>query len=261
MVKYDSFKNNFYIAWQIFFRDLKTTYKGSFLGIFWLFVPPFATAIIWIFITNSKIIQINDTPMYYPAFVFSGTVIWSLFAESLTKPLIRYKSGLSLLSKISVPKEVYLYVSFLDILLSLIIKILILIPVLWSMGYPPGFHTIISIIILLTLIVMSFSLSLLLLPISLLYGDIIKILNLFLPFLMYLTPVVYPINLSNKYYFLSHINPITAYLEFARSFLGNYSFTLSNSFFSWFFISLILLIFGIYLLRLSLPLIIERNSN
>jgi lipopolysaccharide transport system permease protein len=93
------------LGYRLFIRDFKASFEKSILGVFWVFLPPILTAGIWIFLNNQKIISIADTPMFYPAFSLSGSLMWSLFAESLTKPLQRYKGAMSMMVKLNFPRE------------------------------------------------------------------------------------------------------------------------------------------------------------
>jgi lipopolysaccharide transport system permease protein len=51
------------LASRLFVRDLKASFRKSFLGFFWMFIPPLATTLIWIFLSSQKVVSIQKTPM------------------------------------------------------------------------------------------------------------------------------------------------------------------------------------------------------
>src|SRR6267154_3692991 len=81
------------LAWRLFRRDLKVSYTRSALGIVWVFLPPLATAFIWIFLNSRRVVTFQNAPMSYNAFVVCGTMLWSLFAEAIAKPIQRYQNA------------------------------------------------------------------------------------------------------------------------------------------------------------------------
>jgi len=249
------------LASRLFIRDLKASFRKSFLGFFWMFIPPFATAGIWIFLSSQKAVSIQKTPMEYNAFVFCGTIIWSLFAEGISKPIQRYQSVMGMMSKLNFPREAVILTSFYDIIYSFILKLLVLIPILWFLGYPPGFNFLFAIPAILGMLFVSISLGLLLCPIGLLYNDIGRALPMLLPFLMYLSPVIYPIQENTEFPVLKYLNPATPFIENARSFMGGYDFNMYSELVFWLIISLISFIIGLIVMKISLPIIVERSGG
>jgi lipopolysaccharide transport system permease protein len=249
------------LAYRLFIRDFKASFEKSIIGVFWVFIPPVFTAGIWIFLNNQKIISIADTPMIYPAFSLCGSLMWAVFAESLTKPIQRYKSAMSMMVKLNFPREAVLLAAIYDLFVSLGLKLLVLIPILWLMGYPPTLEWIYLIPSLLGLMLMGISIGLILVPFGLLYNDISNMITLGLPFAMYLTPVVYPIAKGGILGTIQTINPVTPLLERVRSLFGGYAFDLYTPMCIWLLICIVILLIGLIAFRISLPIIIERSGS
>lgn len=249
------------LAYRLFIRDFKSSFEKSILGFFWVFLPPIFTAGIWIFLNNQNIISIANTPMIYPAFSLCGSLMWAVFAESLTKPLQRYKSSMSMMVKLNFPREAVLLAAIYDLLVSVGLKLLVLIPILWLMGYPPSFNWINVIPSLFGLMLMGISIGLLLVPFGLLYNDISSMISLGLPFAMYLTPVMYPIAKNGMLGSIQMINPVTPWLERIRSLFGGYAFDLHTPMIIWLLIGIIFLLVGLIAFRIALPIIIERSGS
>lgn len=257
----DGFKDGNDLARRLFLRDLRASYKRSFIGVFWLFIPSLFTAGIWMFLNSQDIVSISETPMDYAAFVLCGSLLWSLFAESMNKPLQRYQGAMSMMSKLNFPREAIFLAAVYDTIFSFLLKLLILVPVLWVLGYPPGIHWFPALYGIIGLVIIGLTLGLIISPLGLLYGDIGKGLPLILPFAMYLTPVIYPLRESGTLSVLQGINPVTPFLELARSSMGGYEFSLNFPLMVWSILILFGLIFSLVAIRVALPIIVERNGS
>ncbi|MBA4057224.1 MAG: polysialic acid transporter [Marivirga sp.] len=249
------------LAWRLFVRDLKASYRKSFLGIFWLFLPPLATAGIWIFLNSQKIVAIQETPMAYTGFALCGTMLWSLFAEAISKPIQRYQGAMTMMGKLNFPREAIVLASFYDLAFSLFLKSVILIPVLWILGYPPEWQFISGLFFIFLLMLSGLSLGIFLSPLGLLYSDIGKALPIVLPFAMYLTPVIYPLRTGGPLAMLQGLNPVTPFLERARSLLGGYAFDMQSELLWWSLGTVLILILGMMAIRIALPIIVERAGS
>ncbi len=249
------------LAWRLFVRDLKVSYTKSFLGIFWLFLPPVATAGLWVFLNAQEVVAINDTPMAYAGFTMIGTMLWSLFAESITKPMQRYQSAMGMMVKLNFPREALILAAVYDLLFSFLLKLIILIPVLWILGYPPTINFIPAFLVVFGLMMAGVSLGLFLSPLGLLYNDVSRALSLALPFAMYLTPVIYPLRTGGTLSMLQGINPVTPFLERARSLVGGYDFNMGAELISWCAVVFVMLVIGLVAIKIALPIIVERSGS
>jgi lipopolysaccharide transport system permease protein len=249
------------LGYRLFIRDTKASYQKSLLGILWLFLPALATAGIWIFLNNQNVVAITDVPMDYAAFTMCGTLLWSLFAEAIVKPMQRYQSAMGMMSKLNFPREALLLTSMYDMLFSFLLKLIILIPILWLLGYPPDWNFLFALLWTFVLIVLGLSIGIVLSPIGLLYTDIGKGINLVLPFLMYLTPVIYPLRQSGLLAELQFLNPVTPFLERARSYMGGYEFVMTTNLWLWVLLTLVILLIGLLSIRIAMPIIVERSGS
>ncbi len=255
------FKDGRELAWRLFIRDLRAGYKKSLLGIFWLFIPPFFTAGIWIFLNDQNVIAIADTPMKYAAFTICGTILWSFFAEALNKPIQRFQGAMNMMSKLNFPRESLILAAIYDQLFSLMLKLLALIPILFTMGYYPNLNWLVSIFGVFGLLLTGISIGLILTPLGLLYNDLGKAIPILLPFVMYLSPVIYPLREGGDLAFLQNFNPVTPFLELSRSSLGGYGFELWQPLLVWSGVLLIALVLSLLAVKIAMPIIVERSGS
>ena len=249
------------LAMTFFIRDLKASYKRSFLGVFWLFIPALATALVWIFLNNQQVIVVKNAPMDYSAFTICGTLIWSLFTESINKPIQRYQAAMGMMSKLNFPKEALILVSLYDLLFSMFLKLIVLIPILLVLGYNPGWQFFPALLWILYMVLMGLSIGILITPIGLLYSDVGRLISIALPFLMFMTPVVYPLSKGSILSDFQYLYPVTPFLERARSYIGGYDFVMDYSLSVWSILTVIILIVGLIIIRIAMPAIIERSGS
>ena len=249
------------LARRLFIRDIKASYRKSYLGFFWMLLPPLATAGVWIFLNEKKIITVQETPMNYTAYVLCGTILWALFAEAISKPMQRYQNAMGMMSKLNFPREAMILTSFYDLIYSLLLKLIILIPILWYLGYPPGINFLLVIPSILLLLFVGISLGVLICPLGLLYNDVGRALPMALPFLMYFSPVIYPIQENKDFPILKYLNPVTPFLENTRSLMGGYEFGLQLQLVMWTLITAFLFLLGLIVIKISLPIIVERSGG
>ena len=76
-----------FLAFQLAKRDITAQYRQSYLGVLWAFIPPIATALVWMFLNSSGTVTLDDSGIPYPVYVFSGTLLWSIITESISSPI------------------------------------------------------------------------------------------------------------------------------------------------------------------------------
>ena len=204
------------MTWILFCRDLKASFRGSFLGYVWLFLPPLATTLVWIMLNKSNVVSFADPSIPYPLFVLVGTVIWSAFTRAAMLPLQTFQTSKAVFSKIKVPVSAFLLVAPLRALFDSFLYLLtaaLVIP-FFDVSLSPAL--LLFPFILVVTVLLGFALSLLLLPASALYSDVQQALVLLFSVAIYLAPVVYPAPKSGLFASFVAWNPLTPLIVSAR---------------------------------------------
>lgn len=243
-------------------RNIKAMYRQSLLGLFWALIPPIVTAGLWILLRSNNVMKMNDDGINYPVFVLTGTMLWQVFAESLQAPLKSMIQNKGMLIKINIPREGLLLSGVYEVLFNLMVKGVIIVPLLiyFEVYFSP--LMVLSLFFVFGLVITGFAFGTLLVPIGMLYQDINRGLIVLLPFLMYLTPVVYPWphgqGLIAK---LMSYNPIAYLITDARdTLLGGEFIGLQESFYMICGSSLIGFM-AVLIYKISMPVIIERIGS
>jgi lipopolysaccharide transport system permease protein len=249
------------LAWQLAKRDITSQYRQSLLGVLWAFVLPLMNTLAWIFLNSSGIISITGTSIPYPLYVFTGTMLWAIFAEALTAPLQQTNSAKSMLSKINFPKEALILSGIYQTLFNAGIKVLLMLAGVFLTGIYPDWHVIFFPLVLLSLVLVGTAIGTMLTPVGMLYGDIGRAIPLILQFAMYVAPVLFPFPQSGKAAILFKINPLSYLLMTARDLLTGFTPAYGNVVVIVSIISLLLFIIALIIYKAVMPILIERMSS
>ena len=249
------------LAHRLFLRDVKARFRNSILGYIWLFLPPLATTLAFVFLNKQKVIQMNELPIAYPAYAMLGTLLWQNFVDALQAPLQMAAQNRSLLVRVQFPREALTLAGIYQVIFNLSIRLLLLIPVIIYFKVQISSNMILAPLGVISLILLGTTIGLLLTPVGILYKDVEVGMPLALGFWMLMTPVVYPpleTGLGGK---LTTWNPVSPILQTTRDLLiGQPPEMLSKSLIITAATSLMLFA-GWVLYRVSIPHVISRIGN
>jgi lipopolysaccharide transport system permease protein len=98
-------------------------------------------------------------------------------------------------------------------------------------------------------------------PFGILFNDISRAMNLALPFLMYLSPVVYVINSDSFLGRLQVFNPMATWIDHGRWLIGGLPIAGHAGLIVWTMLATLLMLLGLIMLRIALPIIVERSGS
>jgi lipopolysaccharide transport system permease protein len=250
------------LGFRLFKRNLIALYRQSLFGFGWALLPPLATAALWIFLRGNNVVSMDDTGVRYPVFVITGTLLWQVFSEAISAPLSQVTENKAMLSKINIPREGLLLSGLYQLIFNIIIKVLLLVGVFLIFHQAVSFSSVAFVPVgLFAIGLAGFSVGLLLTPLGMLYQDVNRGLTVLLPFLMYLTPTVYPAPREGVMGLVMKFNPIANFITQTRNwFLSQPVYDMQ---YFWIYLIGFTLIFLIALVvyRLSMPMIIERIGS
>jgi lipopolysaccharide transport system permease protein len=248
------------LALQLASRDIRAQYRQTALGFLWALVMPVTHAAVWLFMQKAGVIAIRDTGMPYPVFVFTGTILWSIFIDAVNAPLQQVNTAKPMLAKINFPREALILSGICQTAFHSVIRIAVLLVATMLFGIAPGWIILLAPIAVIALILSGTTIGVLLIPLGLLYTDVGRALPLLMQFLMFLSPVVYPVPTAGLAATLLKWNPLTPLISCGRNLLvGN----LPESFAPVALISVSMfagLFAGWLAYRIAMPILIERMS-
>lgn len=248
------------LAWRLAVRDISAQYRQAALGLLWAFILPLANTLTWMFLNGSGIVNVGATELPYPVYVFTGTLLWAVFMDALNAPLQQTTAARPMLAKIKFPREALIVSGIYQTLFNAGIKIVLLLAALVLFGIYPGWSLLLFPLAILSLVFTGTAVGLLLTPVGLLYTDVAKSLPLLVQFVMYLTPVVFPMPESGWAAAIFKLNPVTPLILTARDWLTGFPAAWLTEFL-WVNAAVILLLALVWIVyRLAMPILIERMS-
>ena len=233
--------------------QLKSEVANSYLNWLWWILDPLCFMLIYVFMFGYVF---NAKEEYFPIFVFIGITMWDFFNKTLKQSVKIVKNNKSVVSKVYLPKYFLLFIKIGVNGFKMFISILMIFVMLIVWRVPMSWKVVFSIPILMTLVLIVFGFSCILLHFGVFVEDLSNVLNIFLRFIFYLTGVFWnimtrlpaPLNqIAGK------CNPIAFLLSSMRDCVL-YSETPDMLLLViWFFIGLLLSILGIH--------IIYKNEN
>jgi lipopolysaccharide transport system permease protein len=207
-------------------RDFVAVYKQTILGPLWYLIQPLLTTLTFTVIFG-KIAGLPTDGLPQFLFYMSGTVIWSYFADCLTKTANTFNSNARLFGKVyfprlAVPVSILIsnlitfaiqFVFFLAFVAYFALSGADLRPNLWMLAFP---------LLLLIMAGLGLGLGMLISALTTKYRDLRFLVSFGVSLLMYATPVIYPASsIPQRFQLFIKANPLTPIVEtFRYAFLG-----------------------------------------
>jgi ABC-type polysaccharide/polyol phosphate export permease len=204
------------LLWQMVRRDVVTRYKRSFLGIAWTMLNPLGTTLV-LTIVFSQVFGVGGS---YAAYVLSGLMPWTFFAQTTNACIVGLLWGGSLLNRIFIPRTVFAVSAIGTGLVNLALSLLPLLIVMIASGVPLKSTALLLPIPILFLAMFSLGVGLLLSALAIYFADIAEMYQIVLTAWFYLSPVIYLEELlPQKLLWIVHLNPMYYLINFFRAFI------------------------------------------
>lgn len=226
---------NWEIVRNFYARELRSRFRGTVLGFLWPFVMPLVLFLVYYFVfaelLNAKMGRANiDDPTqrtWFTVYLFIGVVIWSGFAESITRNASIILENSNLIKKISFPSEI---LPFNTALVSITIQCMALgafLAIAPLFGFNPwSLHLAALPVLLIFQIALSLGISLAVAACNVFIRDTAPILGIVMTFWQFATPVFWSISIIDdkkmeQYQWALDVNPMYHLLSAYRKILVN----------------------------------------
>ena len=207
-------------------RDVKVKYKQTVLGFLWAILQPlFMTLVFTVFIGDS-IIQKTQLAIPYPLFALSGMLLWGIFSGGMSNAANSMVSNANIIKKIYFPRLIIPISSILVALVDFFIAFIIFVILLFI--YQVDINNSAIAFLPLSILITCFSAmgcGTFLAALNIKYRDVRYIIPFMVQGLLFLTPVLYPINISSNpiAQFVLKLNPLSGALELMRGLFVGYT--------------------------------------
>jgi lipopolysaccharide transport system permease protein len=196
-------------------KDLRSRYKGSFLGFLWTFVNPMLQLLVYSIVFPYIL---KNTEENFPLFLFIALLPWIMFAGSIQTATTCIVSNGNMVKKVYFPRQVLPLSVATTHLVNYLYSFAILIPVLLIFKIPLSFRAFSIIAPIAILYLLSIGFSLLLSSLYVKFRDLEHIISIITMAWFYLTPIVFPISIfPDDVAAWIGINPLVAVVEAIRN--------------------------------------------
>jgi lipopolysaccharide transport system permease protein len=206
-------------------RDIKIKYKQTLLGFLWAVLQPLFLTLIFTFFLGDSISHKTNLAIPYPVFALSGMLLWSVFSGGMSNAANSMVTNANIIKKIYFPRLIIPISSVLVVILDFFIAFFIFIILLFiykvDINYSALFLLPLSIVIT---CLAAIGCGTLLAALNIKYRDVRYTIPFLVQGLLFLTPVLYPINISSNAFaqFVLKLNPISGALELMRGLFSGY---------------------------------------
>lgn len=202
------------LLYMLTWRDIHVRYKQSIMGLFWSVLMPS------LIVGAGVLVRVG-------AAQFSGTKItaedissvmvravpWSFFIAGLRFATSSLLVNSNLVTKIAFPKEVFPISAVFSNLFDFLIATTVVVIVMFATGWHPTLHALWFVPLMIVLIALTVSLSLILAAANLFFRDVKYLVEVFLTYAIFFTPVLYPAKMLGEWQHVLMLNPIAPLLE------------------------------------------------
>lgn len=257
-------KAGWQLAGMLAYRDLKAQFRQSILGWIWLVIPPIAWTVGMTVLRRNNLADLGATDLYYPAYVLIGMALWQIFTNSLTGPMTALSINKGILTKVRFPRESLIVAEVMKLSVIVVVQFLLICGafVFYRLPLTPTFF--VFPVAIFGLVALGTFLGLILAPVGMLYRDVGNM----LPYLtmggLAITPVIFPMPpITNDGVFATVVrwNPVTPLVTTARELATGETLTQFPQFVVVTVLSVVGCYFGLAVLRVMMPVMIERWSS
>jgi lipopolysaccharide transport system permease protein len=214
-------------------RDILSIYKQTILGPIWFVLQPVLTTITFVFIF-SRIGKFSTTGLPPVIFYLSGIIIWSYFAECITKTATFFKDSTPIFSKVYFPRLIIPLSLVLTNLVKFGIQVFLFIAVyvyylVTDHDIHPNSYLLLIPVLIILIAGLGLGSGIIISSLTTKYKDFVHLITFGVQLMMFISPVLFPVDgiADSGYKKVILANPVTGIIEAFR-----FGFT-GKGYFSW----------------------------
>ena len=190
-------------------NDFKTKYAGSYLGIFWAFVQPIVTILVYWFVFQVGFRSGTVSEFPFVVWLTCGMVPWFFFSDawmSATNSMLEYSY---LVKKVVFNIGILPMVKILSAFFVNLFFILVMLVLCAVYGYYPNLYSLQFIYYIFAMFMLVLSLSYLTSAIVIFFRDLTQLMNIVLQVGMWMTPIMWnKAMLDESLWWILKLNPM-----------------------------------------------------
>jgi ABC-type polysaccharide/polyol phosphate export permease len=202
-------------------RELSSRYKGTILGVLWLFLQPLMMVVVYSFVF-SVIMKVRipgmDSSYHFALFLMAAMMPYFAFQDAVLAASNSLFAGSSLLHKSTLPPLLIPLVPMLTTLVTEFIALLIIVLATFLLLEQISWYLLLLPLLILIRLCLSIAIGYMLATLSVFIQDLRQALGLLLTMLMFLTPILYPVSMIPAEFIpVNNFNPLYHLLDAYRA--------------------------------------------
>ena len=207
-------KKNAFLFQELVNRDFQQRYKRTVLGMAWSVLSPLLQLLVMMIVFSR---MFGHNVEHYVIYLFAGNIVFSYYSESTNNGMASLMGNAGILSKINVPKYLFLLSQNVSALINyaLTIGIFFFFCIIDHITFTPAFFMLWYPV--LCLLLMNIGIGMVLSALYVFFRDIQYLYRVFLTLLTYLSAIFYTLdNFSPLVQRLFLLNPVYANIKYWR---------------------------------------------
>jgi lipopolysaccharide transport system permease protein len=214
----------YFLAW----RDVKVRYQQTVLGAAWAILQPLISMVVFTIIFG-RLARVPSEGGPYAIFSYAGLLAWNFFSTAVTNGSNSLIGSSNIITKVYFPRVIVPAAAVSASLVDIAIASLILFALMpfYGIGFHANLIMLIPLIALTALAAGAFAIWTSALNVK--YRDIRYALPFAIQIMMFLTPVIYPVNLlPERWRWVLRLNPLSGIIEGFRDAIFGRAFNWSG---------------------------------
>jgi ABC-2 type transport system permease protein len=193
------------LIFQLVRRDIVARYKRSVLGVAWTMLNPLGSMIIMVVVFS----QVFEGTTNYSAYVLTGIICWTMFAQSTSMAMNSMVWGSQLFQQIYLPRSSFVLSTILASMVNFVLSLVPLGLIFIITRVPLRPSALLLPVFMIFLFSFSLGVALLLSTLAVFFPDVADLYPVILTAWMYLSPIIMPLAFYRQILngILLYINP------------------------------------------------------
>jgi lipopolysaccharide transport system permease protein len=182
------------LLWALIWRDMRSRYRQTALGVLWALIRPLTTMAIFAFVLG-RLAKIDAGGVPYALFTYAGLLAWGFFASAVQTASTSVMGASSLVTKVYFPRLLLPLSSIGAATLDFIVAVLALVPLMLYYDVAPTPRLFLAPIVMLWVGLVAAGMGILLSAMVVFRRDFGHATSFLVQLWLYATPVLYPLRL------------------------------------------------------------------
>ena len=233
LLKHDvhMFKKYKYLLEELTRKNIRLKYRNSWLGIVWSFLQPLLNMAVLSVVFSGLFGKHSQYIICYPVFLFTGRLVYDFFNTATKQAMTSFRKNSAIIKKVYVPKYMYplssIFSCFVTFAISLLCYVMVwvffkLTGISGGANLTIDWHIILFFVPMILILIFSTGVGLILSILCVYFRDIEYIWDVVTRLMLYMVPILYPLQNINKdgdrawIVYIIKINPLYSMIELFR---------------------------------------------